>query len=595
MCCTPSEVARSLSMVPLMKSVGVIVNVEARGASGPSMMFETGVGNARLMDLFAGAVARPSANSVTYEVYRLLPNDTDFSVYRKLGLTGFNFAYSNSASLYHSARDNLQYIDRKSLQHHGEHAFEVTRVLADADLAALKSSSDASYFDAFGRTMVVWPAALNLPLALLALAGIAGLIVVHRAAFTLRGTIWAIGATVAVPLLLFGIGWLLSYPLGIWPAVHPLDHPYPWPGRVATLTAALFAALVVAAVFSGRAEARALLLVNWLVLALIAAGVAYGVTGASFPFLWPALAFAAIGWTETLLRRRSLAIAAWAGFFGITFFLISFALALELVLGFHLTQYKILVLMPVVLALVPVLSACLAETSAPAWFLSGVSAAVVMGAAAIASQTPAYAPNHPRGLNIIYYDDKETRPRWLIGFIGLPDEAYLKAQAFPAADVPYKQLGLLDDHGRFKAATDAHLAAPALSAAAISSADGATTLRGTMRSGRSGVVMGIGFAAHAGIRSIRLDGQEVLSPEKLKGGDPTVTRFWGLGSREVPIEITYDSTARPTITLYELSPLPTSEEARALVAGRPDDAAPAYRGDTSVVFTAVDLAGLKAP
>ena len=57
------------------------------------MMFETGPGNARLMDLFAHAVARPSASSVSYEVYKLLPNDTDFSVYRKLGLSGFNFGF----------------------------------------------------------------------------------------------------------------------------------------------------------------------------------------------------------------------------------------------------------------------------------------------------------------------------------------------------------------------------------------------------------------------------------------------------------------------------------------------------------------------
>src|SRR5450755_3814376 len=113
---------------PLTRRVGVVVNFEARGASGPSMMFETGSGNARLMDLFAHAVARPSASSVSYEVYKLLPNDTDFSVYRKLGLSGFNFAFSNSASLYHSARDNLQTIDPRSLQHAGGQAIEVTGV-----------------------------------------------------------------------------------------------------------------------------------------------------------------------------------------------------------------------------------------------------------------------------------------------------------------------------------------------------------------------------------------------------------------------------------------------------------------------------------
>jgi len=117
---------------PLMRHVGAVVNADARGASGPSVMFETGPGNARLMDLYAHAVARPVANSVAYEIYKLLPNDTDFTIYRKLGLSGFNFAFTNSASLYHSARDNLQYIDRKTVQHAGEHAFEVVGALADA-------------------------------------------------------------------------------------------------------------------------------------------------------------------------------------------------------------------------------------------------------------------------------------------------------------------------------------------------------------------------------------------------------------------------------------------------------------------------------
>ena len=181
----------------------------------------------RLMNLFATRAA--SASSVSYEVYKLLPNDTDFSVYRKLGLSGFNFAFSNSASLYHSVRDNLQYIDRRSLQHAGEHAFEVTGALADADLATVSASSDASFFDVFGLVTVVWPAAINVPIAFVALLGLIGLIVVHRDAFTLPATARAVFALLAVPVLLFALGWLLSYPLGIWPGVHPLDHPQPWP------------------------------------------------------------------------------------------------------------------------------------------------------------------------------------------------------------------------------------------------------------------------------------------------------------------------------------------------------------------------------
>jgi hypothetical protein len=577
---------------PLMRRVGIVVNFDARGASGASMMFETGPGNARLMDLFARAVARPSASSVSYEIYKLLPNDTDFSVYRKLGLSGFNFGFINSAALYHSVGDNLQSIDRRSLQHTGEHAFEVTGALADADLATLNASSDAGFFDVFGLVTVVWPAALNVPIALLALLGLIGLIVVHRNAFAPRTTVWAVAALLAVPVLLFAFGWLLSYPLGIWPGAHPLDHPQPWPGRVALATAGILVPLLVGASAGARVDARALLLVNWVVLALLAAGVALTIGGASYPFLWPVAGVAIAGWVETLLRKdaaRSLRATALVGFVLAAFFLLAFLLGLELVLGFDLSQYKILALIPFSLALVPVFAAGPGDRSRAAWALSALCAIVVAGAAAVASQAPAYAASHPRGLNVVYYDDHAAKPRWLIGFVGAPDERYLKAQGFPPRDEHYLQLGLLKGQGRLKDATGPHLPAPTFNIDESATQGGTTVVRGTLRSGRGGFQIGIGVAPNSGIQSIRLDSQPAVSVEQLKGKDPTFVRVWGIGMREVPMEISFDAATSPKLTLYERSPLPDSDEGRALVAARPADAAPDYNGDTALVFTVVEL------
>ena len=580
---------------PLMRGVGVVVNFEARGASGPSMMFETGPGNARLMDLFAGAVARPSASSVSYEIYKLLPNDTDFSVYRKLGLSGFNFAFSNSASLYHSARDNLQYIDPRSLQHMGEHAFEAVGVLADADLATLKSASDASFFDIFGLVTVVWPAAINGPIALIALLGLIGLVVVHRDAFTLRATLWAIVAFLAVPALLFAIGWLLSYPLGIWPGVHPLDHPQPWPGRVALVAAGMLVPLMVAVIAAGRVDSRALLLVNWIVLAMLTVVVAVTVVGAAYPFLWPVFGVALAGWIETLIRKgpaRSLGVTGWIGFALATFFWLAFLLGLELVLGFDLSQYKILVLIPFSLALVPVFAATLGKDSRAAWTLSwqcALCALVVAGAATVASQTPAYAANHPRGLNIIYYDDRTAQPRWLAGFVGAPDEAFLKANGFAQQDEDYLQLGLLKGRGRFKPAIQQSLHAPSFTVEEVATQAGTTVLRGVLRSGRGGFQVGVGIAPHSGIQSIRLDNQQVIGADQPKGKEPTLVRFSGLGLRDVPMEVSFDANTAPKLILFERSPLPDSEEGRALAAARPADAAPAYSGDSALVFIELGL------
>jgi hypothetical protein len=55
------------------------------------------------------------------------------------------------------------------------------------------------------------------------------------------------------------------------------------------------------------------------------------------------------------------------------------------------------------------------------------------------------------------------------------------------------------------------------------------------------------------------------------------------------MEISFDAATSPKLTLYERSPLPDSDEGRALVAARPADAAPDYNGDTALVFTVVEL------
>ena len=121
---------------PWAHEVGAAVNLEARGTSGPSLMFETGSHSLWLMPLFARAVPRPLANSLYYAVYRRLPNDTDFSVFRKHGFDGFNFAFIGGVTRYHTPLDNLRHLDPRSLESQGEHALGLVRALANAELGA---------------------------------------------------------------------------------------------------------------------------------------------------------------------------------------------------------------------------------------------------------------------------------------------------------------------------------------------------------------------------------------------------------------------------------------------------------------------------
>ena len=75
--------ASPLALHPAFDEVAVVLNFDARGASGPAIMFETGAGNLALIRHFAAAAPRPIANSLSYDVYKMLRNDTDFTVFRR--------------------------------------------------------------------------------------------------------------------------------------------------------------------------------------------------------------------------------------------------------------------------------------------------------------------------------------------------------------------------------------------------------------------------------------------------------------------------------------------------------------------------------
>lgn len=80
----------------------MVLNLEARGTSGRAVMFETGTGNAAVVPALGDRV--PVATSLSDEVYRMLPNDTDFTVLREAGMTGMNFAVIGTSANYHTPR-----------------------------------------------------------------------------------------------------------------------------------------------------------------------------------------------------------------------------------------------------------------------------------------------------------------------------------------------------------------------------------------------------------------------------------------------------------------------------------------------------------
>lgn len=274
----------------------IVLNWEARGVEGPSLLFETSPGNAGLVEAWADAVPHPRGDSSLVEIYRFLPNDTDLSPVLDAGRPGMNAAFIEGPDRYHTPDDTPENLDPASVQNHGANALALTRALGTRDLApldprasGLPAQGDRTYFALLGVLVTyseawAWPVAV---LALVAVLGVGGLAVRRRRSTVggvLGGTVVALLALVAA--LVLGIG--------LWRALVAIRPSYadtgPFLGRpfAYELAAAALALLVVTVVGRRLGVACGALLVLGLLGVLLAAVA----PGSSFLLAWPALGLA---------------------------------------------------------------------------------------------------------------------------------------------------------------------------------------------------------------------------------------------------------------------------------------------------------------
>ena len=150
--------------------IGLVINFEGRGNRGPAYMFETSEENGWIIREFAAAHPHPLATSLAYSIYKLMPNNTDLTIFKGAGLKGLNFAFVEGVENYHKATDTPENLDRRSLQHQGVSALSLARHFSELNLNLASSESDAVYFHVMGPNLVVYPGAMVTPIMFAALA-----------------------------------------------------------------------------------------------------------------------------------------------------------------------------------------------------------------------------------------------------------------------------------------------------------------------------------------------------------------------------------------------------------------------------------------
>lgn len=280
---------------PWAADVRLVLNFDARGNGGPALMFETSGGNSWLVEEFARAAPHPRATSLSYDLYKLLPNDTDFTVFKGARMAGLNFALVKGFDDYHSPRDAFENLDPRSLQHQGSYALALTRHFGDLDLEGRGGGDDAVYFNLLGYGLVVYPQKWVTPIALLSALAFVAVTAFgwRRGRLTFSGVAKGVAASALNVVAALAALWLagrLAEAAGLLGSRGD--------GRDADAQALLLVSLTLAAatafhVWLGRtlrADAGGLLagaLLCWLGLALLTARL---LPGGSYLFAWPLVA-----------------------------------------------------------------------------------------------------------------------------------------------------------------------------------------------------------------------------------------------------------------------------------------------------------------
>jgi hypothetical protein len=567
---------------PLARTIGGAVNVDARGTRGPSAMFETSPGNAWVVGLMVRNAERPVTSSLFYEIYRRMPNDTDFTSV-KYSAQGVNFANIEGVTSYHTPLDSFANADPGTLQHHGDQALAMVRALAEsgAELDAPRDASrDAVWFDVLASFIVRWPASASVGLALLAYCLVLGWTIRMRAfGLGLVAPAAALAAALVASLLvglLLKVGGAIPVP---WVA-HPV------PALLSLHLACIAAGLTAARLAGRRASPQVLWAGTWLTWGALGVVTAMIAPGACFLFVVPTFVAGFIAWLEIDLAAALPALVS---------AVLWLPIAILAVDGLGLVVPVVAsVSSAMLVTTLPSLGASHADGAAPprgARRLGLLAAAAVAALLLLAVSVPVYSAEAPQRVNVVLRQDDDAKPArvyveagWAFMPWGKPPEAMVRA---------------LGDASRVRseAPTPWSTSVPSTEVPRIALEPPGATLIATARSPQSPSVrlvrVRITSPRHA--RTIALAPGSANVTVRVRG-ELAIPRNGMVVLRGVPdegLEVELGSAAPISLTILEVTPgLPPEESAKVahdVLRARDARAVPTQEGDVTIVTRRFEL------
>ena len=580
---------------PLAKRIWAAVNMDTRGVSGPSLMFETGTANAWLMRLYGRSTLEPITNSLCYVIYKTLPNNTDFTIFKAASYQGFNLAFIGDVAYYHTPLDNFENASPSTMQHQGANAMSALLALANSS-EINPPVADSLFFDVLARSVIVWPINLVLPAALAALALLAAAAFLLMRRGHLSGRQAAFGFLGALSNILLGcaLGIAVLALLRLLGRLPPLQGPswiaYPLAMHVGFAALALLTTSAITAWFARRAGFWGFWFGASMLAALLSLAIAMFIPAAGYVDLLAALAavagIAPSAWAVLKGRTPSRAAADFAALF-------PGFIALSLLLPLLLLLYPALgaPAWPIGTATLCMAAAFLLPLLANATRpvrqrLTVVAAATTFGAICITVLLPTYSTGWPQRINVEYWVDADKGTAHWYTQTASPRMPRAMNETVKFDPVPRDRFEGYPLKGFYAPAAALKLAAPELQI----SADSATPAPGRtelwLRSARGAPKAFVIFPAGANIKDIEIatpSGSLRAKLQTLRNGS---TVFLAPGIPEAGLRFTVQTPSAPVpVQIFDASYALPEElpDGKALERARPKNATSSQDGDVTVV------------
>ncbi len=554
---------------PWAKDAGVVLNFDGRGNAGPVYMFQTSTGNTPLINAMA-RVDDARTNSLTGEVYRHLPSDTDLSIWLHAGwpVAALNFAHVGGYTHYHTPSDNLASLDPRVLQQMGDYALSLVRTFGHVDLHALETT-DAIYFNAPLVGVVHYPAAWALMLAIDSLALVVLLVGLgfHGRVMTLRGVgrgAVALVITLIVPAVVTLAAWRLIR--WIHPDYREILQGDPYNSLWYLLAVSAFTVAIAVEAqrrFERRSDrahdapapiaAAAALdlavapLLLWGVLGLV---VAIKLPGASYLFAWPLFAAAMCGswWRRAVRRDRMPPV--WLAVLAIPAVVLWFPLVKALEVGLTaetLPLSALLLALPLSLLSLPLFLA--GELRRPV----AIAATVIAVLALVRAEfTAEFNADRRRPDSLAYVADADSSRAWWVSFDRKPDSWTAIALGANPERREFHAFGLTHDGGMLMATTARDPVVPASPVGVLANDSTADGRRIHLHIAHSGVGGEFSLFADSGaiVREMIINGRPLIdgvndrySAHYHTGTDGRIVSYYGVPEEGVDLQFSIAKSA----------------------------------------------------